>query len=97
MNDLLSTWWKGGGDRGDSPVLGEERGRVIQVNRYSSSVHMCSRLTKLLMQRSRVGMGWRGRSKADGELAEQSRLGQDWGLWDQGLGYEPQLYHMLPQ
>ena len=51
MNDLLSTWWKGGGDRGDGPVLGEERG-IIQVNRYSRSVHMCSRLTNLLMQRS---------------------------------------------
>ena len=52
MNDLLSTWWKGGGDGGDSPVLGEERGRSIQVNRYSRSVRMCSRLTDLLMQRS---------------------------------------------
>jgi len=41
-------------------------------------------------------MEWRGRSKAAGELSEQSRVGQNWRLWDQWVGCEPQLYHILP-
>lgn len=43
------------------------------------------------------GDGVEGRSKAAGDFPEQSGVGQDWGLWDQWLGYEPQLYHILSQ
>lgn len=90
MNDLLSTWWEGGGDRGDSPVLGEERGRVIQVNRYSRSVHMCSRLTKVsLCKGPRWGWGGGGGAKQMVSLQSRADWGRTGGYGTSGLDMNP--------